>query len=333
LELGFTVMILTGVHSHNGDRLKVLAGYLEMKKLASLITNKQFGAMINKVLSAKLAAALDQIDRANEEYRQAMQAIEKTVGKHHYLYAAFDLEYGHFLFNAGKYAEAEEKFLNLETSYRSALGGDGLRLADIYYHISRSISRGSLKDTSPGSEPQRYQELAAKAVRYARTAYDQAKKSDAEPAQMAVIEVYLCHTLIHYEPHPDYAEIEAIARKAWDSRGRLCVVGGNMHTHPLCYLLVALARQDKIEDLESVFLDLLARKPDPKWNGNASYALPEAAAKLARAGKTKTAVLMLEHAATTTDFDLNSVHTDADFAELRKSTDYQELLKKIKAPR
>jgi len=138
--------------------------------------------------------------------------------------------------------------------------------------------------------------------------------------------------LIHHEPNPDYAAIEVIAREAQGIREKLFGVGGPLDTHPLNYLLIALARQDRIEDLERVFLDLLARNPRPKWDGNASYALPEAAAKLARAGRTRTAVRMLEHAATA-GYDLNSVRTEAAFAALRESPDYQELLKKMKVPR
>jgi hypothetical protein len=42
---------------------------------------------------------------------------------------------------------------------------------------------------------------------------------------------------------------------------------------------------------------------------------------------------MLEQAATTGEFNLNTVRTDAAFAALRESSDYQELLKKMKAPR
>lgn len=137
----------------------------------------------------------------------------------------------------------------------------------------------------------------------------------------------------YHDPNLDYATVEAIARKARVIREKLFGVGGNLDTHPLNYVLFALARQDKIEELERVFLHLLARKPQPKWDINASFALPEATAKLARAGKTRTAVQMLEHAATTGHFDLDSVRTDADFDALRESPDYQELLKKMKAPR
>ena len=150
---------------------------------------------------------------------------------------------------------------------------DGLRLADIYYNISRSIERGSLEDTSPSSDPDRRKELAAKVVHYARAAYDQAKKYEGDPDQIGTLGTYLCHVLIHHEPNPDYAAIEAIAREARVIREKLYGVGGRLDTHPLNYLLIALARQDKIDELERVFLDLLARKPQPKWDDNASYCL------------------------------------------------------------
>ena len=42
---------------------------------------------------------------------------------------------------------------------------------------------------------------------------------------------------------------------------------------------------------------------------------------------------MLEHAATTGRFDLNSIRTDAAFAKLRESPDYKELFKRMKAPK
>jgi hypothetical protein len=332
LELCFTLLILTAIDVQNGNHAKVLAGHLEMQQAASLFTNKQFGAMVNLVLRAMLAKSLGQTALADKEYQQALHAIEKWLGKQHYLYTILELEHAYLLFEGGKYAEAEQKFLNLETSWRSSFGGDALRLADIYYNHSRAIWRGSLKSTSPSIDPQRRKELAARAVHYARAAYDQGKKYGGEPEQMGILGVYLCHTLIHYEPNPDYAAIEAIAREARVIREKLFGVGGPLDTHPLNYLLVALARQDRIEEVERVFLDLLARCPQPQWDGNASYALPEAAAKLARAGKTRTAVLMLEHAATTGLFDLNSIRTEAAFAALRESPDYQELLKKMKAP-
>jgi tetratricopeptide (TPR) repeat protein len=332
LEYCVTLLILAEVHGRNGDLIKHLACYVELQQAAKQITNKQMGAMIVQFVDAKELQALGLVPQAQKEYRLLLEALENAVGKRHYLYTLVDYEYAYFLFGAKLYEEAEKKFLDLEMTYRSAYGGDTIRLAGIYYEISRCIWRGRLASTSP-SDPERRNELAARAVQYARAAYDLAKKYDGEPEQMGILGVYLCHTLIHLEPNPDYAAIEAIAREARAIREKLFGVGGNLDTHPLNYLLIALARQDKIEDLERVFLDLLARKPQPKWDGNASYALPEAAAKLARAGKTKTAVRMLEHAATTGDFDLNSVRTEPAFAALRESPDYQELLKKMKAPK
>jgi serine/threonine protein kinase/tetratricopeptide (TPR) repeat protein len=333
LEGGFTLLILTSIHVQNGNIDKGVAGYAELLDGAKLITNKQFAAMMTDFLNARLAWTLGQTEQADEAFRKVLQTAEKTLGKHHYLYTSFDLDYGNFLVTAKMYAEAEQKFLSLETSWRKSFGDDGLRLADVYYNISRSIERGSLKNTSPTSDPERHKELSAKVVRYARAAYDQARKYDAEKEQMGILEVYLCHALIHYEVNPDYAAIEAIAREARVIREKLYGVGNRMDTHPLNYLIVALARQNKIEEVEKIFLDLLARHPRPEWDVNAHFALPEAAAKLSCAGKTKTAVQMLEHAATTGHFDLNSVRTDAAFAPLRESPDYQELLKKMKSPK
>jgi hypothetical protein len=326
------LLILAGVHNQKGDLVKCLACYVEVQQAAQQITNKQLGAMFLQFVNAKQLQALRQIPQAAKEYRLLLETLEKAIGKRHYLYTLLDYEHACFLFDSGLYEEAEKKFLDLETTYRSAYGGDALRLADIDYDLSRSIARGSLARTSAISDPQRRKELAARAVHYARAAYDQAKKYGGDPEQMGILGVWLCHTLVYMEPNPDYAAIEAIAREARGIREKLFGVGGNLDTHPLCYLLIALARQDKIEELERVFLDLLARKPQPKWNDNAGYALPEAAAKLARAGKTRTAARMLEHAATA-GFDLNWVRTADAFAPLRESPDYQDLPKKMKAPK
>jgi tRNA A-37 threonylcarbamoyl transferase component Bud32 len=333
LEYCVTLLVLAGSHGRKGDLVKHLACYAELQQAAEQITNKQMGTMILQFVNSKQLQALRQVPQARKEYRLLLDALEKAVGKRHYLYTLLDYEYAYFLFASELYEEAEKKFLDLETTYRSAYGGDTIRLAGIYYEISRSVARGSLARTSPISDPQRHKELAARVLHYARAAYDQAKKYDAEPEQLGILGVYLCSVLINHEPNPDYAEIEAIARDARDIREKLFPVGENLHTHPLNFLLIALARQDKIEELERVFLDLLARKPQPKWDRNASIALPLAATKLARAGKTRTAVLMLEQAATTGEFDLNSVRTHPAFAALRESPDYQELLKKMKAPK
>src|SRR5262249_32570727 len=159
----------------------------------------------------------------------------------------------------------------------------------IYYNISRSIAYGSLRGTPPGSDPRRHKELAARVLHYARAAYEQARKYDADPERKGTLGTYLCSALINHEPSPSYAEIEAIAREAWGIREKLYEkqygVGNPLDTHPLNFLFIALTQQDKLEELERVFLDLLARNPHPNWDRNASEALPEAAAKLARAGK------------------------------------------------
>jgi tetratricopeptide (TPR) repeat protein len=330
LEYCVSLIIFSGIHGRNGDLVKYLASYEELQQAANKITNKQMGSLILQFANTKQLQALHMVTQADREFRLLLEALEKAIGKRHYLYILLDYEHAFFLFESGLYEEAEKKFLDLETTYRSTYGGDVLGLADIYYEISRSIARGSLARTPRYSNPQRYKELVAKVLHYARAAYDEAKKNDADPEQLAALGTYLCSVLINHDPNPDYTELEAIASEAWGIRKKLYGVGGTLDTHPLNFLVIALAQQDKIEELERVFLGLLASKPQPKWDRNASIALPLAATKLARAGKTRTAVLMLEHAASTGEFDLNMVRTAPAFSSLRESADYQELLKKMK---
>jgi serine/threonine protein kinase len=329
LDYCVTLLILAGVHGHNSDPVKYVACYVEMQRAAKKITNKQMGSLILQFASAKQFQALHQVPQAQKDFLLLLAVIEQANGKRHYLYTLIYLEYAYFLYESGLHEEAEKKFLDLETTYRSAYGGDALGLADIYYQISRSIVHGSL---TRSSDPQRLKELAARVVHYARAAYNQGKKYDGDPEQIGTLGTYLCFVLDNHQPNPDYAEIEVIAREAWGIRQKLYGVGGPLDTHPLNFLLMALTHQDKLEELERVFLDLLARNPRPKWDTNAVFALPEAAAKLARAGKTRTAVAMLEHAATT-GYELNRVRTEPAFAALRESPDYQELLKKMKGPK
>ncbi len=329
LEFCVTLLVLAGFHNHNGDLVKTLACYVELQQAAKQITNKQMGALILQFVNAKRLQALGQIPQAEKEYRLLLEALGKAVGKRHYLYTVIDRDHADFLLGSGLYEEAEKKFLDLETTYRSAYGGDALGLADIYANLSRSIVRGSLARTSPRGDPQRHKELSARAVHYARAAYDQGRKYAAEPEEMAILAIWFCHALIEHDPNADYAAIEAMAREARLIREKLYGVGGPLDTHPLNFLLIALARQDKTEDLERVFLDLLARYPKPKWDSNARYALPKAAAKLARAGKTKTALLVLDQAAGEGYYDLRQAQSDPAFRELCQTETYQQLLRKL----
>ena len=94
-------------------------------------------------------------------------------------------------------------------------------------------------------------------------------------------------------------------------------------------LLLALARQNKVEDIEKIMLDLLSREPRPKWEGNAADALPEAARKLAHARKNRTAVLVLEQAVRSGSYSLDGVRSDPAFAPVRESEEFRELVKKL----
>ena len=49
LELGFTLLILTGIHAQNSNHVKVLATHLELQRASRFVTNKQFATMITEV--------------------------------------------------------------------------------------------------------------------------------------------------------------------------------------------------------------------------------------------------------------------------------------------
>ena len=151
LEYCVTLLILAGAHNHNGDFVKTLACYVELQQAAKQITNKQMGALILQFVNAKRLQALRQISQAEKEFRLFLEALEKAVGKRHYLYTVLDRDHADFLFENGLYEEAEKKYLDLETTYRSAYGGDGLGLADIYYNLSRSIARGRWRAPRPAA--------------------------------------------------------------------------------------------------------------------------------------------------------------------------------------
>jgi hypothetical protein len=124
LELCFTLLMLTFIDRKNGNLAKALECYQEMRQVAGLLTNKQLEGMMSQVIRAKLAESLGQTAQADQEDRQALQGIESWLGKRHYLYTFFELDHANVLFEAGKYAEAEQKLLSLETSYRSLFDGD-----------------------------------------------------------------------------------------------------------------------------------------------------------------------------------------------------------------
>ena len=80
-----------------------------------------------------------------------------------------------------------------------------------------------------------------------------------------------------------------------------------------------------MDEIETVVHDLLARDPKPKWEAMAARALPAAAWRLAAAGKSRTALLILEQAVAAGDFDPEKVRDDPAFQILRDLPGYERL--------
>src|SRR5262249_16622245 len=163
LDYCVTLLFLGGFHHRNGDLAKYFACFAELQQVAKQITNKQMGDMIIRYVKAKQWQGLRLVSLADKEFRLLLESLEKGIRRRPYLDNLLELEYAYFLFDNDLYEEAEKQYLDLETTYRSAYGGDALGLADITYHLSRSISRGMEKSGSRTSDPQRYREQAARA--------------------------------------------------------------------------------------------------------------------------------------------------------------------------
>jgi hypothetical protein len=227
-------------------------------------------------------------------------------------------------FDNGRYNEAEKTFLDLEDNYRKSIGSDGQKLAELYYQIARSIARSSLARAAQANDLARRRKEAARVEHYARAAVRQGKQDGAEVDKVGIYAVFLAYTLLHLRPDPDYAGAEEAAREGVRIRNEVHGVGHVLTSHPLSYLLLALARQNKVDEIEKTMRELLARNARPKWEANAGDALPEAARKLAQAGKTRTALLVLEQAVGAGCYSLDQVRSEPAFASLRKTDEYRQ---------
>jgi serine/threonine protein kinase/tetratricopeptide (TPR) repeat protein len=329
LELGFTLVILCNFYAQQNQVFKALPYLLEGQGVSQKITNKEVRALASHLVNFRRFQVSRQVDQAAEELRRALEAIEKIAGKHHFLYMILQRQRAGFSFDNKRFEDAEKAYLDLEANYRQAAGADGPALADISYELARSIQRGKAAKARQANNLVPYREQAVRQEQYARAAYFGGKRDGAEQIRLGIYAVFLAHTLLYDRPLPDNAAAEEIARDGVRIRTAIYGVGHELTSHPRAYLLLALARQNKVEEIEETMLDLLARDPRPKWDPNAADALPEAARKLAAAGKTRTALLVLEQGARAGHYNLDHVRSDPAFAALRESEAYRQLLKKV----
>jgi hypothetical protein len=326
LECGLTLITLCTNYIRRGQFLKATPHFQEAKEVMKQIPNKELAALGAHAIGSMSWQAIGNTDQAVKEIRQGLAAVEKLGGKHHYLYLMLQGVITDLYFEGGHFVEAERALLDLEDNYRQTIGDDGSALANIYYNLARSIQRGALVKAT---DLKQRQVQAARVEKYARAAYQQGKQNGVEAADLGTYAVFLAHTLLYDRLEPDNAGAEAIAREALRIRSDLFGAGHELTSHPHAYLFMALARQNKVDDIEKTILDLLARNPRPKWQVYATDPLPEAARTLARAGKIKTAVLLLEQVARAGFYNLDDVRADPALASLRESEEYRQLLKKL----
>jgi tRNA A-37 threonylcarbamoyl transferase component Bud32 len=328
VELDMTLITLCNFYARCDQALRALPYLLEAEQVANRVANKEFAALGHHFIAYRRFQAFGLVDRADQELVLALAAVEKRCGKRHFVYLALQRERAYSFYAHDRFQEAEAVFLDLETNTRQA-AGDGLALADVSYEIARSIARGRFSQACQTGDQAQVRTQAARVEHYARAAYLGGKRNGEEAVRVGIYAVLLAHTLLSIRPEPDNATAEVLAREAVSIRTAAYGIGHALTSHPRAFLFLALARQNKVDVIEQTTLDLLARDPRPSWDANASDALPEAARKLALAGKTRTAVLLLEQVARAGHYDLDQVRSDPAFASLRDSAEYRQLLKKL----
>lgn len=327
LECVCTLMILCNVHLRQGQGAKALPRVLEMSQILPKVTNREFAGFIESFMRFQQWKVLQQQDRAEQSLRQALAMLAKRVATSHYLYILLNRELGTFLYNSGRYEEAEKVFLELEETYRKHLAGDAGGVASIYSLLANSIERGSLAKARARSDTGAVEQEAARLQHYARAAFEHGKKFDIDWYQISMDGVYLAHTHLFVLPRPDLAEAESAARECWHLRRDHFGAGHQLCGHPFRYWLIALVRQDKCEEIEKAMLELLSQTSSPQWGADESTTFYDAAVKLAESGRANTAVQTLRLAlAAGTNPD--QIRNNASFAPLHKLEDYQKLFDK-----
>jgi hypothetical protein len=329
LGLGVTLIGLCNVHASRNNYLQALPYLLEAQQVIKKVSNPEFTRLADHFISYRRAQAFGQVDQAEMALRQALELIKKYSGTYHIIYLALEKERAELFFNNDRYPEAEKAFVDLEANYRRSVGGDGQLLADLSYEIARSIARGSFAQARKAGDMDQMRAQAARVEQYARAAYQQGEKNGAEKDRLGIYAVYLAYALLYVKPEPDYAAAEEVAREAVSIRTDFYGVGDELTSHPRAFLFLALAGQDKVDAIEKTMLDLLSRCPQPRWNDAAAEVLPQAARKLALAGHTKTALLLLEQLARVGRYKLDEVRSDPAFASLRETDEFRRLVKEL----
>ena len=168
-------------------------------------------------------------------------------------------ELGTLYYYANRPEEAEKVLLEAVTNFRKLIGDDGLGLANLSYYTACSIAEGMLEGAKDlegaheGSGPGRT--LCPRRDDLAKESGEGEDWLSITPASW-----WRTYRTIH---RSRYAAAERIAREAVRLREML----GIEHEwtgHARCCLLLALARQGKLDEVEQTVHDRLGRVARPK---------------------------------------------------------------------
>jgi predicted Ser/Thr protein kinase len=326
LECAFYLFILADFCWQGEKRFEAMPYLLEAQKAARKITNKEMAALCDNIVRFRQQQVLGQIDGAAKDLREAMAIIARRAGQHHFLHVILQRELGLLYYSAKRPEEAEKVFLEAVANHRKSIGADGQGLANLSYYTACSIAEGSLQRAKNLEARTRE---AGRVEHHARDAYDLAKESGEGKFWLAIYANFLADTYLHHRPEPDNAAAERFAREALLVREEFPGIESETAGHARCCLLLALARQGKLDEVEQIVHDLLGRVARPTWSGHAVESLPPVARILASAGRTKTALLLLDQAAGEGYYDLRNAQSDPAFRELCQTEAYQQLLSKL----
>ncbi|MFO0876534.1 MAG: serine/threonine-protein kinase [Gemmataceae bacterium] len=325
LECTVTLIALCNYYSINDRFLESLPFALEAIEMVQKVANKELAALCHHIVAFRRYEALGQMTRAEQTLYKALGLLEQRVGKRHYLYIALQRELAYLHLRRHRYEEAEKAFLELEENFRTTIGGDSQRLAEMSYDTAVAIWRGSFAQAERTGDPSQRTKQAAQMERFARAAYENGKQSGLEEHRLAHFATFLAEFYLLVRPQPDCAAGEEFAREAVRLRNKLYGVGHELTNHPRQYLLLALLRQGKIDEIEKLLSVALAQEPRMRLGLNLTNAFPDAARALARAGKNKTALLVLEQAVRAGHLVQDEIHSDPAFASLRGLESFQRV--------
>lgn len=313
-------------------RLQALARELPNENLGAIVVHfieaekLRYGGQVLAKLSKSAAAA--NARKAETEYLRAIRLAEKTGTADHYMLAWIRREYGYFLYEAGRYDEAELAFQRAITVFRGQFGESAAgHISHLLYQVARCIRNGRFtKAKTPAEQRKRWEEVA----RHSRESVElDRRRPNVNPAHRATHALFHGSHLLNARP-PCYREAIAPLRTAWNIR-RKRELKSRHPLPPAIMLLEALLGQKKNAEAERLIGEIREAVPNRRWGSQHFPSLVQSAERLAALGKPKPALWLLNEAVASGFRDARRLETSAPLRPLAGRADFQQLLKRMRA--